>query len=267
MKLVLSHLPIKAISITAGIILSLGVIVSLVNDALLYQSEKELLANKISVTKLQAQITTIKQGLENQRQNLQTQLRKTKLKNNTILQYNLERLLELSERHVFNSPDISDLKIYETITENILRENNYQNAIPELTKIKEGYQFLVNILNGNNNGLDIQCSNSTQTPQFSQQIDTSTKPRATTSAAENSSEQKFIKTYPDAICYFNHLEKVATYLHKYAGEMSIIPAGHFEMGSDNGDSNEKPVHTVHISSFKLMTKELMCTVCTSALLN
>lgn len=32
-------------------------------------------------------------------------------------------------------------------------------------------------------------------------------------------------------------------------EMVLIPAGEFEMGSDDGQSNEKPVHTVYVDAF------------------
>lgn len=32
-------------------------------------------------------------------------------------------------------------------------------------------------------------------------------------------------------------------------EMALIPAGEFQMGSDKGDSDEKPVHTVYLSAF------------------
>jgi formylglycine-generating enzyme required for sulfatase activity len=35
---------------------------------------------------------------------------------------------------------------------------------------------------------------------------------------------------------------------RYEG-MVLIPAGSFQMGSDDGDSDEKPVHTIQISSF------------------
>jgi formylglycine-generating enzyme required for sulfatase activity len=35
-----------------------------------------------------------------------------------------------------------------------------------------------------------------------------------------------------------------------------IPGGTFQMGSTNGDSDEKPVHTVRISSFELMKTEV-----------
>ncbi len=35
-----------------------------------------------------------------------------------------------------------------------------------------------------------------------------------------------------------------------------IPGGSFQMGSDAGESDEKPVHTVHVSSFELMKTEV-----------
>jgi len=39
-------------------------------------------------------------------------------------------------------------------------------------------------------------------------------------------------------------------------EFVRIPAGSFQMGSNKGDSDEKPVHTVHIKSFYMMTTEV-----------
>ena len=38
-------------------------------------------------------------------------------------------------------------------------------------------------------------------------------------------------------------------LGKDGGEMALIPAGEFQMGSNNGDSDEKPVHTVYVDAF------------------
>ena len=35
-----------------------------------------------------------------------------------------------------------------------------------------------------------------------------------------------------------------------------IPAGSYQMGSNDGDSDEKPVHRVNIKAFKLMSKEV-----------
>ena len=34
-----------------------------------------------------------------------------------------------------------------------------------------------------------------------------------------------------------------------AAEMVLIPAGEFQMGSNMGDPDEKPVHTVHVDAF------------------
>jgi formylglycine-generating enzyme required for sulfatase activity len=31
--------------------------------------------------------------------------------------------------------------------------------------------------------------------------------------------------------------------------MALIPAGEFEMGSTNGDRDEKPIHAVHLDAF------------------
>ena len=39
-------------------------------------------------------------------------------------------------------------------------------------------------------------------------------------------------------------------------EMVAIPAGSFQMGSNNGDSNEKPVHTVNIKAFAMSKTEI-----------
>jgi hypothetical protein len=35
-----------------------------------------------------------------------------------------------------------------------------------------------------------------------------------------------------------------------------IPTGSFQMGSNDGDNDEKPIHTVHLSSFQMMTTEV-----------
>ena len=45
-------------------------------------------------------------------------------------------------------------------------------------------------------------------------------------------------------------------LDKAGIEWVRIPGGAFQMGSNNGDSNEKPVHTVRVSSFELMKTEV-----------
>ena len=36
-----------------------------------------------------------------------------------------------------------------------------------------------------------------------------------------------------------------------AGEMVLIPGGKFEMGSDEGEPDERPVHTVYVDAFYL----------------
>lgn len=41
-----------------------------------------------------------------------------------------------------------------------------------------------------------------------------------------------------------------------AGEMVSIPAGRFKMGSSTGDSDEKPVHVVSLSSFRIDMHEV-----------
>ncbi|MBN1760179.1 MAG: SUMF1/EgtB/PvdO family nonheme iron enzyme, partial [Chitinispirillaceae bacterium] len=39
-------------------------------------------------------------------------------------------------------------------------------------------------------------------------------------------------------------------------QMVSVPAGSFQMGNDNGDCDEKPVHTVSLSSFSLQCREV-----------
>ena len=39
-------------------------------------------------------------------------------------------------------------------------------------------------------------------------------------------------------------------------EMAMVPAGEFQMGSDNGDSDERPVHTVYLDNFYIDIKEV-----------
>ena len=43
---------------------------------------------------------------------------------------------------------------------------------------------------------------------------------------------------------------------KYVGKMVTIPSGRFQMGSNNGDSDEKPIHEVRIDSFKMQAHEV-----------
>ncbi|HIA65915.1 TPA: formylglycine-generating enzyme family protein, partial [Candidatus Poribacteria bacterium] len=38
--------------------------------------------------------------------------------------------------------------------------------------------------------------------------------------------------------------------------MALIPAGFFEMGSDNGRDNEKPVHMVELEAFYMDVNEV-----------
>ena len=38
--------------------------------------------------------------------------------------------------------------------------------------------------------------------------------------------------------------------------MALIPAGEFQMGSDNGEDNEKPVHTVYVDAFYMDVYEV-----------
>jgi len=40
-----------------------------------------------------------------------------------------------------------------------------------------------------------------------------------------------------------------TIIGKDGAEMALIPAGEFEMGSNDGRNDEKPVHTVYLDAF------------------
>jgi len=40
---------------------------------------------------------------------------------------------------------------------------------------------------------------------------------------------------------------LATEVH--AGEMALIPEGSFKMGSEDGEADERPVHTVYVDAF------------------
>mgnify|MGYP000414982078 CR=1 FL=1 len=52
------------------------------------------------------------------------------------------------------------------------------------------------------------------------------------------------------------LEKVPFYELEQALDLVSIPAGSFQMGSEDGDNDEKPFHRVTIPTFKMMAKEL-----------
>ena len=43
---------------------------------------------------------------------------------------------------------------------------------------------------------------------------------------------------------------------KYVGKIVTIPSGRFQMGSHNGDDDEKPIHEVRIDSFKMQAHEV-----------
>ncbi|MFC1712224.1 SUMF1/EgtB/PvdO family nonheme iron enzyme [Candidatus Poribacteria bacterium] len=43
--------------------------------------------------------------------------------------------------------------------------------------------------------------------------------------------------------------KIVTIVGKDGAEMALIPAGNFRMGSDDGEDDEKPVHTVYVDAF------------------
>ncbi|NQZ54529.1 MAG: formylglycine-generating enzyme family protein [Piscirickettsiaceae bacterium] len=47
-----------------------------------------------------------------------------------------------------------------------------------------------------------------------------------------------------------------TQIEAYSGKMITIPAGSFQMGSNNGEDDEKPVHLVSIKSFKMSQAEI-----------
>ena len=54
------------------------------------------------------------------------------------------------------------------------------------------------------------------------------------------------------ICDTQHMP----YADDVTAGMVLIPAGEFEMGSDNGAANERPVHTVYIDAFYMDTHEV-----------
>jgi formylglycine-generating enzyme required for sulfatase activity len=51
--------------------------------------------------------------------------------------------------------------------------------------------------------------------------------------------------------------KAKTIIWKKDGaEMVLIPAGNFQMGSNDGEDDEKPVHTVYVDAFYMDTTEV-----------
>jgi len=266
MNLILSPPPKKAIGITMGVILSLGIGVILVNNILLQKPKKEEQAIKLNVFALQSKIKNIKQHLNKLHGNLKVKLNESKQNKQITHQDYLEQFIRLTERYVFNSPVISDLETYEAIAEKIVRDKNYKDALPELIKIKDGYQQLISYLAESQSGLNSQCGKLPQSSLRSQNTHTLAPSKelgqtiqTVPTETKDPREVDLIKTYQEAICFFKTIEIRLHYLRKYAGKLVIIPAGTFKMGSNNGDSNEKPVHTVHVRSFKLMAKEVTFT--------
>jgi len=55
---------------------------------------------------------------------------------------------------------------------------------------------------------------------------------------------------------FNPHPDSSDYLDAYGVPMRLVPEGEFTMGSNNGESNEKPVHTVYLHAFYMDTYEV-----------
>jgi len=51
-------------------------------------------------------------------------------------------------------------------------------------------------------------------------------------------------------------ENPSDFTDEYGVKMKLIPAGEFQMGSESGDSDESPVHTVYLDAFYMDTYEV-----------
>ena len=54
----------------------------------------------------------------------------------------------------------------------------------------------------------------------------------------------------------NAIETTTLFLDAYANGMALIPAGEFEMGSNNTSAGERPVHTVYVDAFYIDKHEV-----------
>ena len=70
--------------------------------------------------------------------------------------------------------------------------------------------------------------------------------------------QIYLDTYPNGR-HRSEAQSMAappTVMEDHQDRMALIPAGTFQMGSDDGEANEKPMHTVAVSSFYLSKYEV-----------
>ena len=141
-------LPVKMMGMVAGVIGAVILLVVLVSsgalnnlDSLLPESAEVVAAKKAKVAKLQGEINTYKQRLDNGRRQLSSDLRDAS-RNKSSDEKNLENWQTLTDNYIFNGSQITDLEGDLSMGESLLRDDGFEQAEVILTKVRDGYKNL-----------------------------------------------------------------------------------------------------------------------------
>ncbi|MBN8446153.1 MAG: SUMF1/EgtB/PvdO family nonheme iron enzyme [Gammaproteobacteria bacterium] len=330
----------KTLGLAAGIIavIATGVWVSQGNwsseglKQLLPQSQAELSQQKAQLAKLVGQINVTKKRLEESRSKLAQDLRDAEREQGNSKA--LKSWQALTEQHLFNGNQISELEGELAMAETFNRDGEFNQANQSYQKVLKGYNQQLTEFNAagqlygasqqtanaknqwfevkseysltdpaavqqalkqeqqaedaTNKGVFTEALNAWQQAQNSwqqapnergediaavkaqwRQNELDAQTRAKAEAQERSRLAALAKAKAKAEAEAKEQAQVkvreaeireAALVEEYVGQLVIIPAGSFMMGCSEGDSecfdDEKPQHSVHIQSFKLMSIEV-----------
>lgn len=286
-------LPLKPIGIAAGIVIAVLAVGGLLKNTdlgdlknLLPKSQAEISQQKAQAARLQGEIKTLKNRLEQRRRSLGADVREASREGGGEA---LELAQRLTEQSIFAGSQLINLEGQLSMAETQVREGTFTEAQNNLTEVRDGYQYLLkefDTAHALHNAEEDAAASQAQWQQQQRQYNLSTpaslnKAEAAVQQAQTQQRsgelQAALNSYHNAESLYRDVQQeisprindakaqIAEQKATRGGQevlvekMVTIPSGSFRMGcvygQDCGDY-EKPVHRVSIKAFKLSEAEV-----------
>ena len=268
-------LSLKPLGIAAGVLLLVGAIgfaatsggLSNVWDSIKPVSKEELAQQKASVAQIEGQIRTLKQRLDNARRQLSSDVRDAE-RNNDSDYPQLAHWQTLTDNALFNGNTLAELEGQLAMAQSLLREEAIEAAHTAMSEVLTGYQTLWDEFTAAEDLYTAEREATTAKEQWQQAIsawDGVGDPEAAKNANDNFQQagtEQLSGQFKNALALWKNAQgsyqKAAKEVNtqRLVGRLVAIPAGRFQMGSNDGYKWEQPVHSVSVSAFKMMEHEV-----------
>lgn len=140
-------LPFKAMGIAVGVLMGVGLLGGVLMNVdmnslkdLLPQNQEEIRQQKAQAARIQGEIKTLKNRLEQRRRSLDVDVRAASREGGDKA---LELAQRLSEQAIFTGGHLVDLEGLLSMAETQIRENTFVETQQTLTQVRDGYQYLL----------------------------------------------------------------------------------------------------------------------------